>query len=114
MTAAALGARLEMPTLDAERDDVDPDDIAVEVDIAPGAQTGTRVVARGKGVPRLRGRGRGDMGITIMVKTPVDLDDAQRELMLQLAELRGEQSPVLAPKPANKSVFTRLKEAFSG
>jgi len=114
MTAAALGARIEMPTLDAERDDVDAADAAVEIEIAPGTQTGMRVVARGKGVPRLRSRGRGDLGITIIVRTPTDIDEGQRELLAKLAELRGEQTPVLAPKPANKSVFARLKEAFSG
>jgi len=114
MTAAALGARIGMATLDSERDDVDEEDAAVEVEIAPGTQTGMRVVARGKGVPRLRGRGRGDLGITIIVKTPTDIDEEQRELLAKLAELRGEQTPVAAPKPANKSVFARLKEAFGG
>jgi molecular chaperone DnaJ len=114
MTAAALGARIEMPTLDAEREDVDPEDTAVEVEIAPGTQTGTRVVARGKGVPRLRGRGRGDLGITIIVRTPTDVDEAQRELLNRLADMRSEQTPVLTPRPANKSVFARLKEAFGG
>jgi len=114
MTAAALGARIEMPTLDAEREDVDPEDTAVEVEIAPGTQTGTRVVARGKGVPKLRGRGRGDLGITIIVRTPTDVDEAQRELLNKLADMRSEQTPVLTPRPANKSVFARLKEAFGG
>jgi molecular chaperone DnaJ len=114
MTAAALGARMEMPTLDAEREDVDPDDTAVEVEIAPGTQTGTRVVARGKGVPKLRGRGRGDLGITIVVRTPTDVDQEQRDLLNRLAELRGEQTPMLSPKPVNKSVFSRIKEAFGG
>ena len=114
MTAAALGARIEMPTLDAERDDVEADDTAVEVEIAPGTQTGMRVVASGKGVPRLRARGRGDLGITIIVKTPTEIDEVQRELLRQLADLRGETTPVLAPRPANKSVFARLREVFSG
>ncbi|MDR1513164.1 MAG: molecular chaperone DnaJ [Propionibacteriaceae bacterium] len=114
MTAAALGARIEMRTLDAERDDVEPDDTAVEVEIAPGTQTGTRVVARGKGVPKLRGRGRGDLGITIIVRTPTDVDDAQRDLLNQLADLRHEQTPVLKPTQGGKGVFSRLKEAFGG
>jgi molecular chaperone DnaJ len=114
MTAAALGARIDMPTLDAEREDVDPDDQSVEVDIAPGTQTGTRVVARSKGVPKLRGRGRGDLGITIIVRTPTGLDDQQRELLEHLAEARGEQTPVLTPKLAKGGVFSRLKEAFGG
>jgi molecular chaperone DnaJ len=114
MTAAALGASVDMPTLDGEREDVDLADASVEVEIAPGTQTGTRVTARGKGVPRLRGRGRGDLGITIIVRTPTNLDDEQRELMEKLAELRGEQTPVLTPKLAKGGVFSRLKEAFGG
>ncbi|MDR0990885.1 MAG: molecular chaperone DnaJ [Propionibacteriaceae bacterium] len=116
MTAAALGSRIEMPTLDAEREDIEPepDDVAVEVDIAPGTQTGTRVVAKGKGVPRLRGRGRGDLGITIVVKTPTELDDGQRELLNKLAEIRNEQTPVLSAKSAHKGMFARLKETFGG
>ncbi|MDR1448997.1 MAG: molecular chaperone DnaJ [Propionibacteriaceae bacterium] len=114
MTAAALGAVIDMPTLDAEREAADPADCSVEVEIARGAQTGTRVVARGKGVPKLRGRGRGDLGITIIVRTPADLDEQQIELLEKLAELRGEQTPQLTPKLAKGGVFSRLKEAFGG
>ncbi|MDR1213952.1 MAG: molecular chaperone DnaJ [Propionibacteriaceae bacterium] len=113
LTAAALGATVEMPTLDAEREEAEPEEAQVEVEIRAGTQTGTRVVVRGRGVPKLRGRGRGDLGITIMVRTPTELDEAQRALLSQLAELRGEQTPILRPKPA-KGVFSRLKEAFSG
>ncbi|MDR1265504.1 MAG: molecular chaperone DnaJ [Propionibacteriaceae bacterium] len=114
MTAAALGARLEMPTLDAELAEAEAEAAAVEVEIAPGTQTGTRVVARGKGVPKLRGRGRGDLGITIIVKTPTEVDDEQRELLNKLADLRGEQTPIVTPKSVGKGMFARLREAFGG
>jgi len=110
MTSAALGAQLRMPTLDAEREDADPSDAVVEVEIAAGTQTGTRVVAKGMGVPRLRGRGRGDLGITINVTTPVNLTEEQRELLAQFARARGEDGPVTPPKA--KGFFGRLKEAF--
>jgi molecular chaperone DnaJ len=111
MTAAALGAELHMTTIDAERDGADPSDTTVPVEIGPGTQTGTRLTVKGRGVTRLRGRGRGDLIVTIMVKTPTGLDDAQRELLQTLAAARHEDGPI---KPhAAKGFFGRLKEAFS-
>ena len=111
MTSAALGTEVNVPTLDAEREDPDPSDVTVTVTIAAGTQTGTRVVVRGKGVPKLRGRGRGDLTITVVVVTPTGLDDNQRELLTLLAKARDEDGP-LKPAPA-KGFFGKLKEAFS-
>jgi len=111
MTAAALGSEVHVVTIDAERDDADPADGSVLVTIVAGTQTGTRIVVKSKGVPRLRGRGRGDLGITVVVATPTGLDEAQRDLLAQLAKARGEDGP-LKP-PADKGFFGKLKEAFS-
>jgi len=111
MTAAALGAELEMTTIDAERDEGDPADGTIAVDIAPGTQTGSRLTVKGKGVTRLRGRGRGDLVVTIVVRTPTGLDEAQRQILQTLAAARHEDGPI---KPnAAKGFFGRLKEAFS-
>ena len=112
MTAAALGTTLTLSTLEAERDDSRPDDHHVEVTVAPGTQPGTRVALAGRGVPRLRGGGRGDLGVTFLVQTPTRLDDEQRDLLRQLAEMRDETTVTARHQSPNKSVFGRLKEAF--
>lgn len=114
MTAAALGTTVSIATLEAERDDTDPADASVPVDVPAGTQSGTRVVVTGRGVPKLRGRGRGDLGITVLVQTPTRLDDDQRELIRLLAEARDETSPqAQVHKAGSKGVFGWLKDAFS-
>ena len=111
MTAAALGAELHLATIDAELEGCEEADAVAMVTISPGLQTGARIVVRGKGAPKLRGRGRGDLVITVVVVTPTNLDDAQRELLNKLAEARGEDGPV-RPR-ADKGFFEKLREAFS-
>jgi len=77
---AALGARLEAPTLDGP----------VEVELAPGTQPGETIVLRGRGMPALRrgGRGRthGDLRVVVNVVVPRRLSREQRALYEQLAE----------------------------
>jgi molecular chaperone DnaJ len=111
MTAAALGAELHMSTIDAEKPDCPAEDALVTVTINSGTQTGSRLVVKGHGVPKLRGRGRGDLIIHVVVSTPTKLDDAQRELLNQLALARGEDGPV-RPK-ADKGFLDKLRQAFS-
>ena len=72
----------------------------------------------GHGVPSLRTnrRGetpRGDLGVTMLVQTPTKLDAEQRELLAQLARLRGEAGPEVLTKPEEKGFFNRLKDVFS-
>lgn len=117
MTAAALGTSVELPTLEA--DIASRDDSAVErsmeVEIRPGIQSGEQLVARGRGVPRLRGTGRGDVLTTVVVETPTRLDRQQAELLRQLATLRGEEE--LTPqveRHGRSGVFDRFKGAFGG
>ena len=81
MTLAALGGSLPFDTLDDQRD----------LPVPAGTQSGTVVPLRGLGVPKLRGRGRGDLYVHLQVDTPTDLDDAQRELLVRLAEHRAEE-----------------------
>src|SRR4029078_13188467 len=76
-TQAALGAHLELDTLDGTEDLVIP----------RGTQPGGVSRRRGQGVPRVRGRGRGDYIVQVVVDTPTDLDDESDDLLRQLAAL---------------------------
>jgi molecular chaperone DnaJ len=113
MTAAALGTQVRLATLEAERDDLDTDQASVEVQIPAGTQSRARIAIAGRGVPRLRGGGRGDLGITLVVDTPTKLDAKQRELLTQLAEARDETRPEASVAKQGKGMFGWLKEAFS-
>lgn len=78
---AALGTEIEVPTLDGP----------VKLKIPEGTQAGTSFRLRGKGIPHLRGHGRGDQHVKVLVVTPTHLSDKERDLLRQLAELRGEE-----------------------
>jgi len=114
MTAAALGTTLSLPTLEA---DLDVDDTGLartfDLEVRPGTQSGTDVLLRGLGVPGLRNAGRGDLVATVVVETPTRLDPRQEELLRELAAIRGEESPNGNLRPAHKSVFNRLRDAFT-
>ncbi len=112
MTAAALGTEVSIDTLEADVEGTQPDDARVKLAVPPGTQPGTRLVVPGRGVPRLRGAGRGDLGVTLLVQTPTSLDDAQRALLRQLAEARDETRPEAMVDRGHKGFFNRLKEAF--
>jgi molecular chaperone DnaJ len=116
MTAAALGTEVTLATLEAERDDKPTEEQSVLIEIPPGTQSGTRITVKDKGIPRLRGSGRGDMGVT--VHGP-DADEAERragELLRQLAELREETKPEahLHRAGSKGGLINWLKETFSG
>ncbi|MBK8446106.1 MAG: molecular chaperone DnaJ [Micropruina sp.] len=113
MTAAALGTEVVLPTLEAERDDLDAELSTVRVSVPSGTQSGTRIPITGRGVPRLRGSGRGDLGVTLLVQTPSRLDEHQRHLLRQLAEARGENNSEVAMEKQHKGVFGWLKDAFT-
>jgi len=113
MTAAALGTQVSLATLEAERDDLDADQASVDLQIPAGTQSRARIAIAGRGVPRLRGGGRGDLGITLVVDTPTKLDAKQRELLTQLAEVRDETRPEASVAKQGKGMFGWLKEAFS-
>ena len=81
MVQAALGVNIKYETLDSVED----------LDIPAGTQTGDIFRIRGRGVPRLEGRGRGDLLVQAMVETPTGLSDDEIDLLHQLAELRGEE-----------------------
>jgi molecular chaperone DnaJ len=114
MTAAALGTEVAVATLEADLPDSDPADRSVQVTVPAGTQSGTRVALEGRGVPRLRSNGRGQLGVTLLVQTPTRLDDEQRDLMRQLAELREETGPEGTVQRHGRGVFGRLRDAFAG
>ena len=83
MTAAALGTSLKLETLDGEE----------QVDIAPGTQPEEVLTLRARGVPHLRGTGRGDLHVHLDVRVPTRLDADQERLLRELASMRGEERP---------------------
>ncbi len=98
VTQAALGAALTFETLDGTEDLVIP----------RGTQTGKVFRLKGRGVPHVRGRGRGDVLVHIVVDTPTDLDADVEEALRRIAELRGDDVA-----PADRGFFSRIKSAFS-
>ncbi len=108
MTAAALGTSVALDTLDG----------AETVEIKPGTQPGSVVTLRARGVPRLRGSGRGDLYVHLDVRTPTRLEADQEELLRQLARARGEEGITLRVQEqdaaASGGLFSRLRDAFSG
>jgi molecular chaperone DnaJ len=104
MTAAALGTKVPLETLDGK----------VDVDIRPGTQSGQSVTLRGRGIQHLRGAGRGDLIVHVEVLTPTKLDPEQEELLSRLAKLRGEERPSGQFAPGQQGLFSRLKDAFNG
>ena len=114
MTAASLGTEVMVATLEADLEDSPPEARAVRVTVPSGTQSGTRIPIDGKGVSRLRGNGRGQLGVTLLVQTPTRIDDEQRDLLRQLAELRDETRPEVTVQKHSRGVFGRLRDAFAG
>jgi molecular chaperone DnaJ len=96
MTVAALGGEIEAPCmLGGETCD---GECKITVAVPEGAQTGKTVRLKGKGMPSLRSRQRGDLVVELFVETPTHLSARQKELMRELAGLCGEKQN---PKSAN-------------
>jgi molecular chaperone DnaJ len=94
---AALGASLNVPTLDGSTD----------LAVPPGVQPGQVFRVKGGGVMSLHGRGRGDLLVQVNVAIPTKLSDEEAALLHKLAELRGEEVA-----PPEKGVRARLRSAF--
>jgi molecular chaperone DnaJ len=91
MTVAALGGEIEAPCLVSEACD---GNCKAPVTVPAGAQTGKTVRIKGKGMPHLNGKSRGDLVVELFVETPTDLTARQKELMQELAASLGEtQTP---------------------
>jgi molecular chaperone DnaJ len=101
MAQAALGLETEVESLDGPQ----------PVVLASGTQHGFVERIRGAGVPHLRGRGRGDLFVHVLVETPTGLTPEQDELLRQFAAARGED---VAPPGSGggEGVFSRIRSAF--
>ncbi|HEY7174822.1 MAG TPA: DnaJ C-terminal domain-containing protein, partial [Micromonosporaceae bacterium] len=101
MAAAALGTRLTIKTLDSEE----------TVDVVPGTQPGSTVKLKARGVPHLRGVGRGDLFVHLDVRTPTKLDADQERMLRDFASSRGED---IAELSKQGGFFSRMRDAFNG
>jgi molecular chaperone DnaJ len=94
-TQAALGAEIMVKTLDDEE----------KLKVPIGTQTGTVFRLRGKGMPVLGGRGRGDLFVSVTVITPTTLTREQRRLLEQLAEVENTDLE-------NKGLVDKVRDIF--
>ena len=97
---AALGAEIEVPTLDGVE----------KFSLSEGTQTGTRFRLKNKGVPYLRGSGKGDLYFTVNIKVPTNLTDEEKELLLQFSNLTGDN---YKKSEGKKGFFDKVKDAFN-
>jgi molecular chaperone DnaJ len=96
---AALGASVSVRTVDGTE----------EVAVPAGTQSGQEIRIRGRGMPRLRGSGRGDLHVLVTVVVPARLSKRERELLRELGEA---SSPAVLPK-SSPSLGERLRDLFS-
>jgi molecular chaperone DnaJ len=94
---AALGTDLEIETLEGKE----------TIKVPEGVQSGKEFRLRGKGVPHLNERGKGDLIVEIRVSTPTKLTKPQRELMKQLSE-----TMVVENEPHSRGLFDKMKDIF--
>ena len=94
-TQAVLGGEMEIPTIDGK----------VRYDIPEGTQTGTTFRLRGKGIPNLNGRGRGDQYVTVYIETPRNLSREQKEALKKFSQSLGEHN-----YEQRKSFFSKFKK----
>jgi len=95
---AALGAEIEIQGIDG----------AVSLKIPDGTQSGKELRIRGRGVPYLNEKGRGDLIVRVVVQIPKKLSRAQKELVTQLAE-----SLSVDNKPTSHGLLDKMKDLFS-
>jgi molecular chaperone DnaJ len=101
----ALGGEIVVPTLDGPE----------RMKVPDGTQTGTTLRLRGKGMPDVNGRGRGDLLVTVQVQTPKKLNKEQRHLLEQLSKaLPNEKFEPRAPgeEQEDRNLFDRVKDMF--
>jgi len=96
-TQAALGAEIEIPTLDGK----------VSLKIPEGTQSGKIFRLRGKGIPVLQGYGRGDQLVVVKVETPTNLNKQQRELLEEFARISSEDV-----HPMGKGFLDKVMDMF--
>lgn len=97
VTQAALGAEIQVPTLDGEH----------TLKIPEGTQSGTILKLRNKGVPVLNGHGKGDLFIEVRLQTPTKLTKRQRELLQELQGITQVEN-----KPQRHTLLGKMKDMF--
>ena len=95
-----MGAEIEIPSLDGK----------VKCTVAAGTQPGTTLRLRGKGVPVLNGRGRGDQFVTIRVEVPRSMNEAQKEALKKFAESMGETTSPAQEEEKSGGLFGKHKK----
>jgi molecular chaperone DnaJ len=96
--SASLGNTVEVPTLEGK----------VKYQIPEGTQTGTVFRLRSRGIEHLRGGGKGDQYVRVVINTPTKLTDKQKEILMSFAKEFGEKIV-----PHKKGIFDKVKDAFS-
>ena len=99
VATAILGGEVEVPTIDGR----------VRIKIVPGTHAGKVLRLRGKGLPDLNGRGRGDIKVLVDITIPTSLTAKERELMEQLSEQPHFSE---AEKVENQNILDRIKAFF--
>jgi molecular chaperone DnaJ len=94
---AALGAEIDVPTLDGK----------VKMKIPPGTQSGKLFRMKGKGIKDVHGGQQGDQHVRVTVETPTRLTARQKDLLKEFAALGGEEV-----NPLSKGFFDKMKELF--
>lgn len=94
---AALGSKIEVPTLKGE----------VSLNIPPGTQPGSALRIKGKGIPDLRGYGTGDQIVTVDVQIPTKLTPRQKEILEEYARISGDEI-----NAGSGSFFQKVKDIF--
>jgi molecular chaperone DnaJ len=97
VTQAALGATIEVPTLDGGK---------AKLNVPEGTQSGSVLKLKGQGIPALGGRGRGDLHVLVRVVVPRQLTAEQRRLFAELAKTL----PLPDLKDKDKSLLDRMKD----
>jgi molecular chaperone DnaJ len=106
MCTAALGGDIEAPCLSLTDN---AGDSRVTVKVPEGAQTGRPIRIKGRGMPSLNGRQRGDLVVELFVETPTNLTAAQKTLLRELSGLCGEKQ-----HPKHAGFFNKARTFWTG
>lgn len=93
-----MGAEFEIPGIDGP----------VTLKVPEGTQSSRELRVRGRGVPYLNDKGRGDLIVKVLVQIPKKLSRAQREMVSKLAE-----SLTVENKPASPGLLEKMKDLFN-
>ena len=94
---AAIGVTCKVPTIEGEE----------EIEVKPGTQFNEVLVLRGKGMPNLRGRGRGDLKVVMDIMVPGNLNNEQKELLRQFDESTSDRN-----YSSHEGLLKKIRAAF--